>query len=236
MKKVKFIFVVLFVFTYVCHTNAKNQLTTLNSYTPYYKTEIKFSDSSENNYNIENINKYSLLIVYYNKYISDPSPINEHLLKDQLIKVLTPLPVIHTVNTECFFNNIFQNIKSVNKYANTWEEFTNIFKTQIMKKEIFTICKDACREINITVNSKYYRQSMIDVCIRGFETEFSDASDYFIDDVYEMCECITEEFKNLLLKQYTKTSTDKECRNILETVNKIEVIDKCITQFDRNMK
>lgn len=37
-KKVKFIFVVLFVFTYVCHTNAKNQLTTLNSYTPYYKT------------------------------------------------------------------------------------------------------------------------------------------------------------------------------------------------------
>lgn len=64
MKKVKFIFVVLFVFTYVCHTNAKNQLTTLNSYTPYYKTEIKFSDSSENNYNIENINKYSLLIVY----------------------------------------------------------------------------------------------------------------------------------------------------------------------------
>ena len=99
----------------------------------------------------------------------------------------------------------------------------------------YNTCKDTCKEIDVIINSKYYKFSMINLCIRKFEAEYADAP-YSMDDIYELCVCFTEEIKNLSSKQYTKNNTEKECKNILGNITKTPILNKCITQLNRNMK
>lgn len=197
MKKVKFIFVVLFVFIYV------------------NPVMVKGND----------------ILSTYNNYIDNPSASNKQELKKLLINDFKRQISNDSIDSECFFDKILNNIKLQKQHANSRYDFQKIMENVVASSisDLKQCMKNICNSIKIVVdNDSFKNTNSFNKCIDMITNMLKDEDIYMKQNqIYNICTCFIQKKSDILKQNYKVLleNNNEKCTDLMTQSQETAILE-----------